>query len=53
MGRNHNLLDFVPTAAATAYGHRPKFPMAKPSAMAKGEKCAYGPTLYNSEIGYL
>ena len=28
------------------YGQRPKFVMAKHSATAEGENCAYGPTLY-------
>ena len=36
---------FDPTASATAYGQRPKFAMAEPSATAEGENCAYGPTL--------
>ena len=36
---------FDPTASATAYGQRPKFSMAEPSATAEGENCAYGPTL--------
>ena len=36
---------FYPTASATAYGQRPKFVRAKHSATAKGENCAYGPTL--------
>ena len=37
---------FHPTASATAYGRRPKFVRAKHSAMAEGENCPYGPTLY-------
>ena len=36
---------FDPTASATAYGQRPKFVRAEHSATAKGENCAYGPTL--------
>ena len=36
---------FYPTASATAYGRRPKFVRAEPSATAEGENCAYGPTL--------
>jgi hypothetical protein len=36
---------FYPTAWATAYGRRPKFVRAKHLATAKGENCAYGPTL--------
>ena len=36
---------FYPTALATAYGWRPNFFMAEHSATAKGENCAYGPTL--------
>ena len=36
---------FYPTASATAYGQRPKFFRAEHSATAKGENCAYGPTL--------
>ena len=37
---------FYPTASATAYGQRPKFSVAEPSATAEGENCAYGPTLH-------
>ena len=40
---------FDPTASATAYGQRPKFAMAEPSATAEGENCAYGPTLLYSK----
>ena len=36
---------FYPTALATAYGQRPKFVRAEPSATAEGENCTYGPTL--------
>ena len=36
---------FYPMASATAYGQRPKFFRAEHSATAKGENCAYGPTL--------
>ena len=39
---------FDPTASATAYGRRPKFAMAKQSATAEGENCAYSPTLPKS-----
>ena len=38
---------FDPTASATAYGQRPKFVRAEPSATAEDENCAYGPTLHN------
>ena len=41
---------FYPTALATAYGRRPKFVMAKHSAMAEGENCTYGPTLANLKL---
>ena len=47
---------FYPTASATAYSQRPKFfrakhlAMAKHSATAEGENCAYGPTLPNRVI---
>ena len=40
---------FYPTASATAYGRRPKFFMAEHLATAKGENCAYGSTLLNSD----
>ena len=36
---------FYPTALAPAYGRRLKFVMAEHLATAKGENCAYGPTL--------
>ena len=36
---------FYPMASATAYGQKPKFVRAEHSATAKGENCAYGPTL--------
>ena len=40
---------FYPTASATAYGRRSKFVVAKHSATAEGENCAYGPTLVLKE----
>ena len=42
----YDLKHFDPTASATAYGQKPKVVRAKQSATAKGENCAYGPTLY-------
>ena len=36
---------FYPIALATAYGWKPKFVRATPSATVEGENCAYGPTL--------
>ena len=36
---------FDPTASAMAYCQRPKFVRAEHSATAKGENCAYVPTL--------
>ena len=42
----HYFYIFYPTASATAYGQRPKFFRTKHSATAKGENCAYGPTLW-------
>ena len=36
---------FYPTASAMAYGQKPKFVRAEHLATAKGENCAYGPTL--------
>ena len=44
---------FYPTASATAYGYRPKFFRAKHSATAKGENCAYGPTMVFCHQFYL
>ena len=40
---------FDPTASATAYGQRPKFVRAEPSATAEGKNCAYGPTLQTTD----
>ena len=44
---------FYPTALATVYGRRPKFFMAEHSATAKGENCAYGPTLNICEYTFV